>query len=113
MNPKQMKKVMQSMGIKQEELDAEEVVIRLADREIVIHEPQVSRVTMMGQVTYQVAGSTEERSRSDLDADIPDEDVETVLSQAHVSEQEAKDALRRSGGDIAQAILDLTRGRQS
>ena len=90
MNPKQMKKVMQSMGIKQEELDAEEVVIRLADREIVIHEPQVSRVTMMGQVTYQVAGSTEERSRSDLDADI-----------------------RRSGGDIAQAILDLTRGRQS
>lgn len=68
---------------------------------------------MMGQVTYQVAGSTEERSRSDLDADIPDEDVETVLSQAHVSEQEAKDALRRSGGDIAQAILDLTRGRQS
>lgn len=103
-NPKQMKKMMRSMGIKQEELDAEEVVIRLADKELVIHNPQVAKVTMAGQTTFQVMGHVEERLKR---PEISEEDIRTVLDQVDVTEEEAKGALLNADGDIAQAILDL------
>ena len=105
MNPKQMKKMMRSMGIKQEELDAELVTITLADREILIHNPQVAKVTMAGQVTFQVVGQVEERPRL---PEITDEDIQTVLGQVSVSEDEAREALLDTDGDIARAILNLT-----
>lgn len=104
MNPKQMKKMMRSMGIRQEELDAEEVVITLADKELVIHNPSVAKVTMAGQTTFQIMGQVEERAKG---PEITDEDIQTVLGQADVTEDEAREALLNADGDIAQAILDL------
>lgn len=103
-NPKQMKKMMRSMGIKQEELDAEEVVITLADKELIIHNPSVAKVTMAGQTTFQIMGQVEERAKS---PEIIDEDIQTVLGQVEVTEDEAREALLNADGDIAQAILDL------
>ncbi len=103
-NPKQMNKMMRSMGIKQEELDAEEVVITLADRELVIHNPNVAKVTMAGQTTFQVMGQVEERLKR---PEISEEDIQTVLGQVDVTEEEAREALLNADGDIAQAILDL------
>ena len=43
-NPRDMQKAMKKMGIQQEEIDAVEVIIRLEDRDIIITEPQVSKV---------------------------------------------------------------------
>ena len=51
MNPREMQKAMKRLGIKQEEIDAEEVIIRTASKDLVIKNPQVSRVYMLGQVT--------------------------------------------------------------
>lgn len=103
-NPKQMNKMMRSMGIKQEELDAKEVVITLADKELIIHNPQVAKVTMAGQTTFQVMGQVEERLKR---PEISEEDIRTVLDQVDVTEDEAREALLNADGDIAQAILDL------
>lgn len=103
-NPKQMNKMMRSMGIKQEELDAKEVIITLANKEIIIHNPQVAKVTMAGQTTFQVMGQVEERLKR---PEISEEDIRTVLDQVDVTEEEAREALLNADGDIAQAILDL------
>ncbi len=48
MNPRQMQQMMRKMGIQQQEIDATEVIIKTADKEIVITEPNVSKVNMMG-----------------------------------------------------------------
>ncbi len=101
-NPRQMKKMMRQMGMKTEELDAQEVVIKLQDMNIVIENPSVTVVEVQNQKTYQIAG--EEK----VVQEIPSEDIKMVAEQANVSEEEAKKALEGSGGDLAEAILSLT-----
>ncbi len=97
---------MKRLGIQQQEIDATEVIIRTADKEIVITEPQVSKVNMMGQETFQIVGKIHERAKSTI-PEITAEDVKTVMEQAHVSEDKAKNALEECKGDIAEAILKL------
>tara|TARA_Y100000310_G_scaffold320097_1_gene376148 strand:+ start:1586 stop:1909 length:324 start_codon:yes stop_codon:yes gene_type:complete len=101
MNPKQMNKMMQKMGIKQEEIDAIEVIIKTPDKRLVVNNPSVVKIDMMGQKTLQVTGDISEESN------ILDEDVKTVSEQAEVSEEEARKTLEETGGDLAEAILKL------
>jgi len=83
MNPRQMRQAMKRLGIQQEEVPAREVIIRLEDKEIVISNPSVSKVNMMGQTTYQVVGEESERSL-DTTPEISNDDVKTVAEQAGV-----------------------------
>ena len=106
MNPRQMRQAMKRMGIQQEELDAKEVIIRLEDKEIVISNPNVSKVNMMGQDTYQVVGEEEIREL-DSAPDISDDDIKTVIEQTGVSKEKAVKAIEKSKGDLAEAILKL------
>jgi nascent polypeptide-associated complex subunit alpha len=104
MNPRDMAKAMKKLGMKQEEIEASEVIIKAADKDIVIVNPQVSKVNMMGQETFQIMGQVIERVR---EVTISDEDIKTVVEQTSVSEEEAKLVLKETNGDIAAAIIKL------
>ncbi len=106
MNPRNMKKIMKRMGIKSDEIAAEQVIIRCVDREIVIDEPSVVKTTVQGQEMFQIQGRVRE-SESEASLDISQEDVELVMAQANVGEEKAIKALEKSKGDIAEAILEL------
>ena len=106
MNQRKMTQMMKKMGIQQSELEAEEVIIRTADKEYIFSYPNVSKVNMMGQETYQVVGTPEVRELEDT-PDISDEDVKTVMDQTNVSEEVARKKLEEKKGDIAEAIMDL------
>ncbi len=106
MNPKMMKQAMKRMGIKQEEIEATEVIIRTPESEIVILNPQVSKVNAMGQETYQVVGEAHVREKT-TEPDINADDIKTVMEQAQCDESTAKTALEEAKGDIAEAILSL------
>ncbi len=97
-----MKQAMKRMGIRQEDIDASEVIIRTSGKDIIIRNPQVARVNMAGQVSYQISGEEVEVSSA-----VSDDDVKTVAEQAGVSEEKAKLALEETGGDLAEAILRL------
>ncbi len=122
MNPRKMKQMMKQMGIDVTELDAEEVVIRTADEELVFTDAQVTRMDAQGQQTYQIVGEPEARERgaagavegeSGADAaeaggaEIPDSDVQIVAQRAGASEDEAREALEAENGDLAAAISRL------
>ncbi|MCK4335848.1 MAG: nascent polypeptide-associated complex protein, partial [Candidatus Aenigmarchaeota archaeon] len=62
-NPKQMERMMKQMGMQMSQIDAEEVIIKTPDKEIVISNPQVSKVKAMGQETFQITGEISERPR--------------------------------------------------
>jgi len=98
---KQMEKMMKQMGIKTEKVDADEVIIRSGAKEIVIRDPEVTKVNMGGKETFQVIGKAEER-----EAGASDDDVKIVVDQTGCSEEEAREALEEEG-DIAAAILKL------
>ncbi len=102
LNPKQMEKVAKQLGMKMEQIDAEQVIIKKTDGVIIIDNPQVSRINVMGQDTFQITGEVSEKEEEDFS----EEDVEMVAEKAGVSEEEARSVLQRTN-DIAEAILRL------
>jgi nascent polypeptide-associated complex subunit alpha len=105
------KRMMQKMGMKIDEINGvTEVLIRTATREIIIEEPIVTSVVVQGQRMYQITGgSTHERTPSAEAAplEVPEEDAKLVAAQTGKTVDEAKAALRESGGNLAEAILKL------
>ena len=106
---RQMERAMRQMGVKMQELDGvQEVVIKLADREIVIPGAQVTLTEMAGQRSYQVVGMEMERKP---EPENREEDIKLIMDQAGVSQEMAASALNETGGDIAEAILKLKEKR--
>jgi len=105
MNPRDVAQAMKRLGIKQEELEAHQVIIKLADKELVFSDPQVVRVDAMGQVSYQITGTPEERAK---ETPITEDDVQTVMEQAKVDRERAMAVIKKHSGDLAAAILELT-----
>ena len=104
-----MEKMMRQMGIQSQNIEADEVVIRCADKEIVITNPSIQKVNMMGQDSFQIAGEVSERSVDEDVVKFTDDDIQMVMDQTNCSKDEALDALKETEGDIAEAILILTK----
>jgi len=106
MNPRDMQKAMKKMGIKQEEIDAVAVVIRAKNKDIIIRNPSVQIIDMMGQKSYQISGDEEIREIEE-EIEISEEDIKTVMQQGNVSKEKAEAALKENKGDLAAAILSF------
>ena len=102
-NPRQMEKMAKKMGMKMDEIEAEQVIIKTPEKDIVINNPSVSRVNMMGQDTWQISGEATERPNKPYTED----DVKMVMEQAGCTREFAEAALEDTNGDIAEAILKL------
>jgi len=101
MNKKALEKAMRKMGMKQEEIPATEVIIKTPEKNLIISNPEVLKVNMMGKDTFQVSGEISEESS------ISEDDVKMVAEQASVSEEKAKEVLEKNQGDIAKSIVEL------
>lgn len=96
---------MKQMGMQQDEIDASNVIINKTDgSKIVINNPSVTKITMQGQETFQIAG---EISKEAEEIGISEEDIKTVMEKTNCSEEEAKAALEKTG-DLTDAILELS-----
>lgn len=104
MNPRAVEQAMKKMGIKQQDVPASEVIIKSEGKDIVITNPKVVKVNMIGQDSFQITGDVEERTAS---VEISEDDVRTVSGQAGVSEEKAREALENANGDLAAAIMQL------
>ncbi len=100
-NQKQLEQAMKKLGVKQQKIEAYEVVIRTKDRNLVIRDPDIIQVNMMGSESLQITGKIEE------ELNITEDDVNTVAEQGGVTKEEARGALENNGGDLAKAILEL------
>jgi nascent polypeptide-associated complex subunit alpha len=123
MNPRKMKQMMEQMGIDMEDIDAQEVIIRTPDEELVFDDAEVQLMEAQGQKTYQVVGEPESRElgsgegspaaaaddadESDSDSGVDEDDVELVAMRAGVDEDTAREALEANDGDLADAVDEL------
>jgi len=124
LDPRKMKQMMEQMGIDLVDIDAEEVVIRTPEEELVFTDAEVQRMDAQGQQTYQVVGEPESRPRgegdatataedttedadADATAEIPQADVEIVAQRTGSSEADAREALEAEDGDLAAAVARL------
>ncbi|EMA23598.1 nascent polypeptide-associated complex protein [Haloarcula argentinensis] len=121
MNPRKMKQMMEQMGIDMEDIDAQEVIIRTPDEELVFDDAEVQLMEAQGQKTYQVVGEPESREldsgegsaaadeadESSSDPGVDEDDVELVAMRAGVDEDTAREALEANDGDLADAVDEL------
>ncbi|ELY31257.1 nascent polypeptide-associated complex protein [Natrialba magadii ATCC 43099] len=111
-----MEQMMQQMGIDVEDVDAEEVIIRTDEYDLVFNDAEVTKMDARGQETYQIIGSPEQveagsaggdAGSADSEPAIPEGDIEMVATRTGASEDEARAALEDNDGDLAAAVEEL------
>ena len=107
LDPRMMKQAMKRMGIKQEDLNATQVIVKLPDRQLVFDNPEISKIDMSGSESFQLSGEYHEESL-DNSVEISQEDIDTVVEQTGCSADDAKTAIEENDGDLAQAIMKLS-----
>ena len=111
MNPAKMQQMMKQMGIKQEEIDSSRVIIEKVDGgKVVINNPNVMKVNMQGQESFQITGDVSEEegeSGENEDEGFSEEDIEMIMEKTGKGEEEVKESLEKTN-DIAETILELS-----
>jgi len=106
MDPKKMQAVMKQMGIKQEEVEASRVTIDKIDgTRVVIEEPNVVKIMMQGQESWQITGEAHEEGGEE---GVSEDDVKMIMEKTGKSEDDVRKALEENGGDLAEAITSLS-----
>lgn len=102
-NPKQMQAMMKKMGISQEEIKARRVIFETEEGNLVIDNPDVLKIKMQGQESYQVTGEAYLEESEGLSED----DINMVIEKTGADRERVIEALEKNEGDIAGAIMDL------
>lgn len=104
MDPKQLQKLMNQMGIKSNELKAKRVVIEKEEGGLVVVDAlSVIEIDMKGQKSFQVSGKVSEVEGGAGG----EEDLKIIMEQTGASKEEARNALEECKGDLAEAIMKL------
>ena len=106
LSPKKMQAMMKQLGMGQEEIPASRVVIEKSEGKIVIENPSVTKISVQGQESFQVSGDIKEENEKQ---GISEEDIKTVIEKTNSTKKEAVSALENSDGDLAEAILKLSK----
>ena len=98
---------MKQMGISQENINANKVIIEKDDGNIIINNPTVTKVNMQGQENFQISGEIEEQEAKIAENNI-EADIQTIMEKCNCLEEEAKLAYKKANNDLADAILSLS-----
>ena len=105
---RQMRRMMDKMGLDMEEIpNVQEVIIKTDKKEIIIAKPSVTEMKAKDSSVFQVVAESYEEKELEVQI-FSDEDIALVSQQANVDEEKAKNALAEAEGDLARAILLLT-----
>lgn len=114
MSAKQMRNAVNNIETQEIE-NVEEVIVKTANEEIILHNPEVT-IMNMGQEMWTIVPKRVEKRPLEVDTtspiapedvEIKEDDVKLIMATASVSEEQAIDALRKSGGDLAAAMSNL------
>jgi len=116
LDPKKMQGMMKQMGIAQDEIDAIRVTIEKDDGgKIIIDDPSVVKIKMQGSENFQISGAITEIEGGEVETgdveevvDNTEEDIKTLMEKCNCLEEEARMALEKSGGDLTEAMLELS-----
>ena len=99
--------MMNKLGMEMQPIeDVRRIEITTGQGTYVFEQADVVAMTMQGVTTYQITG--EPRFEEAAPA-VPDGDVQLVMEQTKASEEKVRKTLAETKGDIAEAILRLSR----
>ncbi len=103
-NPKQMQGMMKKMGISQEEIRANRVIFETDSGNLVIDNPNIIKIKMQGQESYQVTGEAILQEDSEP---FSEDDIKMVMGQVDIDREIVIEHLQNNDGDIAETIMSL------
>ncbi len=114
MNSREVKRMMQQMGIKSTEYpDVKRVVMEAGNKRYIIENPEVTAITAQGQTSFQIVGKIKEEIAQNTTAgkpsiqEFPEDDIKLVMEQSGANREQAVSALKETNGQPADAILKL------
>ena len=109
---RQMRRMMDKMGMDMEEVNnVQEVIIKTDKKEIIINKPAVTEMKTKESSIFQVVAESYEEKELEVQI-FSDEDISLVCQQANFDEETAINALNDAEGDLARAILMMTTNRR-
>jgi nascent polypeptide-associated complex subunit alpha len=104
--------MMKRLGINVKEIEnVEEIIIKTDTKEYIFDNAEVTVMDAQGQKTYQISGRPRIIERKEkVEEGITEEDINLVAEQTGKSKEQAKKALEQTNGDIAEAIMKLSKG---
>lgn len=102
-NPKQMQGMMKKMGISQKPIKATKAIFETEEGDMVIENPDITKITMQGQETYQVIGEAVLQEGKQYN----EEDIKIVIERSGMDREIVIEYLQKNDGDIAATILEL------
>lgn len=106
-DPSMMRKVMKQLNMK--EIDATEVIIKTPEKNIIVRNPVVQQMKIGGQDAFQISGEVSEAEGEEDSIEVTEDDIKLIMNKTGKSREEVIDALSETEGDIAEAILNLSR----
>lgn len=103
MDQKKVQEMMKKLNMNIRELEAEEVIIKTKDKNIIISRPDVMITDMMGKEVYQISGEVSESET------ISDKDIEMVMERTGKDRDIVVKKLEELNNDLARAIMELKR----
>jgi len=123
LSPRELRRLLKRMGLQDLEMEEvrgiSKVIMYMTDGSMIeINNPNVAQIKVSGMVIYQVQSSepdikVSKPTKQPGDYVPTEDDIKLVMEETQCSREEAIEALRRSGGDIAEAILSIQKSRST
>src|SRR5262249_1832175 len=101
-NPKDIEKMMKKLNINTNEIDAEAVIIKKRDGDMIIDSPHIMVMNMMGRDVYQITGNVRQKKTNE-------DDVKLVMEQTGKDRSTVEKTLEDLDNDLARTIAELKR----
>ncbi|MBI2971139.1 MAG: nascent polypeptide-associated complex protein [Candidatus Aenigmarchaeota archaeon] len=102
MNDKKLQEAMKKLNLNVREVNAEEVIIKCKDRNIIISKPEIMIADMLGKEVYQITGEISESASSS------ETDIKLVMEKTGKDRETVVRKLEELDNDLAKAIMELT-----
>lgn len=100
-DPKKMEKMMKKLNLNVQQVEADVVVIKTKEKNIIISKPDVMIAKLMGRDVYQITGEVSESYR------VSEEDIQIVMEKTGKDRDAVVKKLEELNNDLAKAILEL------
>mgnify|MGYP001588339120 CR=1 FL=1 len=100
-DPKKIEQMMKKLNINVNQIEAEEVIIKQKNKNIIISNPEVMVTNMMGRDIYQISGEISESEQ------ISEQDIQMVIEKTGKDRDTVIKKLEELNNDLVRAIMEL------
>ncbi|MBI2233397.1 MAG: nascent polypeptide-associated complex protein [Candidatus Aenigmarchaeota archaeon] len=105
-DPKKIQQMMKKLNLNVRQIEADTVIIKAKDKEIIINKPEIMIADMMGKEVYQITGEVYEKTPVD------ESDISLVMEKTGKDRNTVVRKLEELDNDLAKTIRELKQNEE-